>query len=199
MKSIAAILATAAVVLLVTGCGGPGPSSNGVATLPSPSAGSARAARTAPPLSAGGQTEQALAYAQCLRSRGVPDWPDPNGSGGFDKAQVFRAVGNLGSPLYQRYAAAATACQDLLPTSRELTAAQLQQDWTDDRNFAGCMRDAGVSNAPDPVSDGRGRPYFNLAGTGIDPMSPQILATARACQSQLHLSTFPPVSGGGGS
>ena len=199
MKRIAAAIATTALALLVAGCGGSSPSSTGVATLPSPSAGSTTQASQMPTPNASDQVAQALVYAQCMRSNGVPDWPDPNSSGGFDKSQIRPAVGDLGSPLYQQYQAAFTACQDRLPTNmREPTQAQLQQEWTDDRNFAQCMRNHGVPNAPDPVSDDHGRPYFNLSGTGIDRNSPQLIAAAQDCQSQLHLSTLPLVSSGGG-
>jgi hypothetical protein len=198
---MALIVATAALALLVAACGASQPSSTGVATMPNASAGPLARSSALPTSAASGEIAQALAYAQCIRSHGVSRWPDPDGSGVFDKSQVVAAVGRtLGSPQYQAYLQATSACQALAPSSmREPTPAQLQQQWADDRNFAQCMRDAGVSNAPDPVGDDEGRPYFNLSGTGIDPKSPQILAKAQACQLQLHLSTFPPATGGGGS
>lgn len=200
MKRIAAVVATATVALLAAACSGSGATATGVAALPSPSAAStAQASPTLMP-GASGQIAQALAYAQCMRAHGVPDWPDPNSSGVFDKSLVSNAVGqSLGTPQYQRYLHAASACQDLLPTNmRGPTQAQVQQAWVDDRNFAQCMRSLGVTNAPDPVADDEGRPYFNLSGTGIDPNSPQIKAKAQECQSQLHLASLPRASGGGG-
>lgn len=192
------IIAIAGVALLVAACGS-GPGNNGIATLPSPSVGSAAQASPSPSPVPSDQVAQALAYAQCMRGHGVPAWPDPDGQGRFDKSMIIPAVGELGSPQYQTYLAASAACQDLLPTSMQgPTEAQIQQAWVDDRSFAQCMRALGVTNAPDPVADGNGMPYFDIAGTGIDPNSPQILAEAQQCQSQLHLSSLPRVSGGGG-
>jgi hypothetical protein len=197
-RRLAAAVTTAAVALLVVACGSSGPSPSGVATLPSASAGPAAAASAAPSPNASDLAAQGLAYANCIRSNGVPGWPDPDASGAFDKSLVRRAVGELGSPTYQQYLTASTACQDLLPANmREPTAAEVQQQWTDDRNFAQCMRSLGVVNAPDPVADGNGRPYFNLAGTGIDTKSPDILAKAQKCATQLHMSTLPHAAGGG--
>ena len=137
---------------------------------------------------------QALAYAHCMRANGVPGWPDPDSHGVFDKSLVFRAAPNITPQLE----AAERACESVLPTSMQgPTPAQVQRAWTDARGFVQCVRALGLANAPDPVSDDQGLPVFNLSGTGIDPKSPQILAKAQQCQSQLHLSSLPRVSGGG--
>ena len=52
---------------------------------------------------------KALKYAECMRSHGEPDFPDPNGQGVI---QITNATGILdpNSPQYQQ---AATACQSL--------------------------------------------------------------------------------------
>jgi hypothetical protein len=52
---------------------------------------------------------EALKYAACMRSNGVPDFPDPNGQG---QIQINNATGTLdpNSPQFQK---AATACQRL--------------------------------------------------------------------------------------
>ncbi len=198
VKRRAVLVFVASLALLVAACGGSGPSSTGVATLPSPSAVSSAEASAPPSPAASDLTAQGLAYARCMRSNGVPNWPDPNGSGGFDKRQISQATGDLGSPQYQQYLAASTACQNVLPANmREPTAAEVQQEWTDDRKFAQCMRDHGVANAPDPVADPNGQPYFDLTGTGIDPNSPQIQAWAQECVAQAHLSGLPRATGGG--
>jgi hypothetical protein len=204
MKRTAAVtLASTALSLLLAACGGTPPSPSGVATMPSPSAGSAaqasgsaaQASGSASP-AASGEMAQALAYARCLRANGVPDWPDPDSHGVFDKSLVVRAAPNRTPQLD----AAFNACESLLPTSMQgPTPAQVQQAWSDDRSFVACMRSLGVTNAPDPVSDDNGMPVFNLAGTGIDPKSPQILAKAQQCQTQLHMSGLPQVTGGSGS
>ena len=197
MKRTAAVtLASTAVSLLLAACGATAPTPSGVATLPSPSARASTPAGDAAAPAASDQLAQALAYAQCLRANGIPDWPDPDSRGVFDKSLVKRAAPNRTPQLD----AAFNACENLLPTSmRGPTPAEVQQAWTDARSFLQCMRGLGVANAPDPASDDQGMPVFNLAGTGIDPRSPQILAKAQQCQSQLHLQSLPHVSVGTGS
>ena len=50
-----------------------------------------------------------VAYAKCMRASGVPNFPDPNASGGF----AFHArAGLINSPLFK---AAQAKCQQLLP------------------------------------------------------------------------------------
>jgi hypothetical protein len=197
-RTAAVIVASTALSLLLAACSSTAPSSSGVAELPSPSASPAsapQASGSATP-AASDVLAQALAYAQCLRTNGIPDWPDPNSQGVFDKSQVMHAAPNRTPQLD----AAFNACERLLPTSMQgPTPAQIQQAWTDDRSFVQCMRALGVTNAPDPVSDDNGMPVFNLTGTGIDPKSPQIVAKAQQCQSQLHMQSLPRVSNGAGS
>lgn len=52
---------------------------------------------------------KALKYAQCMRSHGEPDFPDPNGQGVI---QINNATGIL-SPNSPQYQQAAAACQSL--------------------------------------------------------------------------------------
>ena len=58
----AVIVASASLALLVAVCGGP---ANATATKPS-----------------------ALAFARCMRSHGIHNWPDPNSNGQFSKTQT---------------------------------------------------------------------------------------------------------------
>src|SRR5215831_3226538 len=75
--------AAAAVSLLAAGCGGGSPT---------------KAARSSTP-------SAALAFARCMRSHGLPNWPDPTSSGAFDKSKL-RALGYSQGQLQ----AAATHC-----------------------------------------------------------------------------------------
>jgi len=136
------------------------------------------------PDTGGAANSQQLAYAQCARSHGVPNFPDPNSSGGFSKATLQQlAAGN------SQYQAATQACAHLLPNGGSgPTQAELQQSWSDMRTFAGCMRHYGVPDWPDPTSYPQHpeRPYFNLQPVGIDPNSPQIIAEIHECDPLLH-------------
>ena len=54
-----------------------------------------------------------LAFASCMRSHGVPGFPDPSGSGGVPKAAVISAMQAAGDTKAE---AAQTACNPLLPS-----------------------------------------------------------------------------------
>jgi hypothetical protein len=167
----AALLAT--LVLLVAACtsnsGQPGVASAGsspAGELSSPSS----SASTGP-----------LAFSACMRSHGVPNFPDPGSNGSIPK-QTAQQLGVSSS----RYQTAQTACAQLLPNSGGLSQADIQRSWNGTRNFARCMRNHGVSNWPDPADDGTGSPVFYLQNK-IDANAPQIVTQIHACQ---HL--IPP-------
>jgi hypothetical protein len=177
----AAIVAAAALALLAAACGG-GPSSAG-------SGGSPNAGGSA-------TTPSAVAYSACMRSQGVPNYPDPSFNGSLPKgnAQAF----GVSSSQFQ---AARTACKHLLPNSDTTFTASLrqcletgdcpqavvQQALTEGRKFAQCMRNHGVPNWPDPTIDSMGRPSFNATGAGISidsTRSSQMLSKIGHCQNQ---------------
>lgn len=94
-----------------------------------------------------------LAYASCMRSHGVTNFPDPSGSDGFnDKQAVVNALRHVSS---SEAAAAQSACSHLLPPGGSLSGqptrpvtAQDQQDYL---RAAACMRSHGIGNFPDPT------------------------------------------------
>ena len=146
-------------------------------------------------LSQSTNTQEALAFARCMRSHGVRNWPDPNSSGVFPK----RTPQQLGVSISQ-YQAATHACGHLLPngalpSGAQPTQAELRTMERDALEFARCMRSHGVPNWPDYTLRG-GIPIFDLHGTSIAPNSPQIVAKQLGCMSLLHLSYSPPTSGG---
>jgi hypothetical protein len=131
--------------------------------------------------SAGSTVAQAVAYTQCMRSHGVPEYPEPDSSGQLQKIGSGQQVGVSDAQL----TTASNACQSLWPY-QALTPAQQQQELTDDLKFAQCMRSHGVPTLPDPVAtNGQVEFVISTSKTGINPHSPQILAKARACQHVL--------------
>jgi len=154
-----AIIAMAGLALLAAACGG---SSGGS---------SAGSANSQSPIS------QALAFSRCMRSHGVPNFPDPNSSGVWPKSQVQLAAGN------PRFQAGTQTCGHLLPDGGPGVApspAVVQQIQADMTKFAACMRSHGVPNWPDPTLD-RGRAIFDPQAVGIDTDSPQISAKMHDC------------------
>jgi len=174
-RTAAAIIATTVLALLAAACGG-SPGSHvtqlGSTTAKSSTSSSAAAA----------QQNGMLAFSRCMRSHGVPNFPDPNSSGVLPKRQVAQlTASNLQFPAAHR------ACEHLLPNGGQPTQAQVQQAWNDMRNFGRCMRSHGVPNWPDPAATSQQdqRPFFHLPDS-IDPNAPQITTKIRACQHVLH-------------
>jgi hypothetical protein len=95
LRRAGALAVAAAVAVLATACGG---------SAPSPSA----SAPTHP---------QVLALAQCMRSHGEPNFPDPDQSDQSPASGSSPAF-NPSSPQFQ---AASTACQHLLPAGAHLS------------------------------------------------------------------------------
>jgi len=142
------------------------------------------------------QQHGALAFAQCMRSNGVPSYPDPNGSGDLVK-ETPQQLG-VGSPVLQT---AQRACNHLLPNrGGGPTQAVLQESWSDFRSFARCMRRHGVANWPDPTRYPQHpeRPTFALQSSGIDLSSPQVTTRIHECVPLLH-GNNPQRLGEGGS
>ena len=158
-RTATAVIAATVLVLLAAACDG-GPSSTG-------SGGSSIANGSA-------ESPSAIAYSACMRSQGVPNYPDPDSSGQLPKgdAQQFGVSAS-------QYQAAQQACQHLLPTAGSLhqeeyqcmqnsdcPSALVQQMLAADRELARCMRSHGVPNFPDPTTDSNG-PVFNITNAGI--------------------------------
>jgi hypothetical protein len=178
-RTAAAIIVTAGLAL-VAGCGGPSATGSG---------GSSNAGGSA-------SSHSAVAFSGCMRSHGVPNFPDPSGGGGVPK-ETAQQLGVSNSQLQ----AALTACQHLLPNTGNVddNPAALHRWWSQMLHFARCMHSHGVPNWPDPsaYSQDPQRPTFNLHAAGIGfhlgaqpgniVNSPQIQARVRQCESVVHL------------
>lgn len=185
--------AAACLVLVTTGCSksSAGPS---VAKLAAPTSSAAASSapgnsapgnsalgnsalgNSAPPSSAPPKGEAGLlAYSQCMRAHGVPDFPDPVGN----TLQLRASQGSDLDPTSAQNIAAQKACKSLQPAGPpggKVNAAQQANAL----KYSACMRDNGVPNFPDPVFSGGG---VQLKITNIDPNSPQFVAAQKACQS----------------
>jgi hypothetical protein len=175
----ATAIATAVLALLAVACGG----------SDSPDA----TGRGSPGNSA---SASAVAYSACMRSHGVPNYPDPGSDGNLPKGNA-QAFGVSDS----QYQAAERACRHLLPNSDTTSTASLtqcletgdcphavvQRALTEGLRFARCMRNRGVPNWPDPTVDSMGRPSFQTTAAGISiaaTRSPRMLSKIGHCQNQ---------------
>jgi len=106
-----------------------------------------RAEQLAAPTGAAGL----LAYSECMRAHGVPDFPDPVGN----SLQIKASAGSDLDPNSPQMQAAQKACQSLQPGGGQggtVRAAQQAQAL----KFSACMRSNGVPNFPDPTFSGGG-------------------------------------------
>jgi hypothetical protein len=169
-RAAATVIAVAGMALLVCGCGG----ANSSSTTSTESA----------------QTSGALAFSDCMRSHGVPNFPDPDSTGQIPKNEVIPLAS---SPQFR---VATSACNHLLPNTGAPTSthAEVQTALNGMVRFAGCMRSHGVQDWPDPTVDrshpGDPRPVFDLHNI-VDPTTPRLSADIHQCQHVMPQSTSP--------
>jgi hypothetical protein len=141
------------------------------------------------------------AFSACMRSHGVPTFPDPDSSGTI---HVPSSIDDLPTAK-----AAYRACRSLAPGEGSITGQGdvMRQDQL--LAFAKCMRAHRVPSFPDPqVVNG----HINIPDTHgqIDPSSPIVTAAIAACRSTLGANSArgaeklvqgaggPPAGGKGG-
>lgn len=171
-RSAVPLVAVAALSLVAAGCGGgTGGSSPSVASVAS-STTTATAARS-------GQNAL-LAFSQCMRSNGVPSFPDPQQFAGGNVKLTIHQI-----PRSPRLQAALNACSNLLPAGRPQSAQQTRQQLADELSFARCMRSHGVSAFPDPTAQGD-LSVEMVEAAGIDVHSAAVLRVVQACLPASH-------------
>jgi hypothetical protein len=183
------VAAVFALVVVASACASPAPSS-AIVTLNSPGASGSQGASASP--SSDDLSAQLVAYSQCMRAHGVPNFPDPQVVDG--QVEPPRLAGTGIDTSSATFHAAGAACHSILPAPAEANLPMSQADQAKWLAFARCVRDHGVSGFPDPdFSNGGPKPYFNFSGTGIDARSATVAAAQQACQSLV------PVLNGGAS
>ncbi len=172
---LTSVVAVAAFSLLAAGCGGGG-GSPGVANNASTTTATTGA-------STGPLPSALLAFSQCMRSNGVPGFPDPQRLVGGNVKLTINGFGK--SPAVQT---ALSACNHLLPSGpggTQQTAAQQRSQLAAELSFAKCMRSHGVARFPDPTAQGQ-LPVEMVQAQGIDVRSPTFLHVVQACLPASH-------------
>jgi hypothetical protein len=138
----------------------------------------------------------ALAYANCMRLHGVPDFPDPNGQGEFQLHTIFNngrpTQGEDLVPSSPAFQAGERACGSFGSAGRQVTQAQEEQAFQKDLRAAACMRADGVPGYPDPkLIDGSIDQEFNGK---FNPDSPAFKQAAKKCAKPgvVLSGTLPP-------
>jgi hypothetical protein len=169
---ISAAIGAACLALFASACGA---STSHVAQL-----GTTTAQSTAPSAST---HDEALNYARCIRTHGVPLWPDPDGNGVFEKSQLTPHQLGVGA---SQIGAAQKACRSLAPTYPATPQPRvLAQALT----FSRCMRAHGAVDFPDPESNGA------IVIPHAMESSPAYLAALHFC---IHKYGVPPPPSPGG-
>jgi hypothetical protein len=156
-----------------------------------PSSSSSQGAVGEPPTAE--RPASAVGYSACVRTHGVPGFPDPDGNGHLPKVDA-QHLGVSDSQLQ----VAQQDCRHLLPdaggtidagsidqcmNAGDCPRALVHEVLDEERRFAQCMRSHGVPNWPDPSIDSLGRPVFaiSISKLGFDPYSRRVWAKGNLC------------------
>ena len=182
------LVIVAGIALLTAACSGASAGPAGSATSAT-SAGSASASTSATSTAAASSTssavavgsstyQRAVAYAQCMRQHGVPDFPDPLTNGGFVLGP--NVTGGTHGQVSPQYQAAEGACASLNPVG-VLSPQQQQHALSQLLKLSACMRSHGFKNFPDPTFSSQG---IELHIIGFNRSSPQFQSAWRICMTQ---------------
>ncbi len=184
------IAALAGLTPLLAGCGGS--SDPGVAHLSSAkgSGDSSAAGGGSQPESRAGAQQKLVAYAKCMRSNGVPGFPEPVEGG----IALHAGPGSGINPGSAQFQTAEKACHKLLPEGGRPSPQMQRQIQERALQFSACMRSHGEPNFPEPeFQAGAVRLRLQAGQGGLNPSSPQFQAAQKACRKYFG----PPGSKGG--
>jgi hypothetical protein len=151
------LITTTAVSLIAAGCGGSSPTNFATAQA------------------------GLFAYSHCMRTHGVPDFPDPVPGEGIPKDKIV-LLNNAQSQ------AASSDCQHLMPPTGlgpETTVQPTRIRLAAALVFAHCVRNHGFPNFPDPTTSGQLSPEM-VTAAGINLHQPALLAAGLACAPLTH-------------
>jgi hypothetical protein len=144
-----------------------------------------------------GSEGTALQFAECMRSHGVRQFPDPGQSGGpaFGPGSALKSSPAFGSAL--------TKCNKLVPGGGPTAAAAPAPSATDLHAavvWAECVRKHGEPNFPDPSTSARSGLVFRgivfPVGAQFDFQSPAFKQAQAACGFGPGGGKGPPGDGG---
>ncbi|MCU1494615.1 MAG: hypothetical protein JWO62_2379 [Acidimicrobiaceae bacterium] len=194
-RAVPLALALGALTLAAAACGG-SPSAS-VANLGSSTSTSSPTSPTggkASPQSGGGKPQGngssqssigiggiTVQFAQCMRTHGVPNFPDPDGQGRVQFSGV--------DPNSASFQGAQRACAKDEPSGgKPPTAAQTQQALAQALKYSQCMRSHGLADFPDPQTSPGGGIGIRISIKGgqtsdLNPNNPLFQSAQKACQS----------------
>ena len=150
--------------------------------------GSSSTSTTAGPRGGSGVSAPLVKYSACVRSHGVPRFPDPSTTQGPNSFGIdgynFNLPSNL-NPQSPAYKTARAICGHLLsagggaPLRNPALVARARRAAL---AHAECMRRHGMPNFPDPTFNGNSQGItVRSGGPGINPRSPAFQQAGKAC------------------
>jgi hypothetical protein len=139
---------------------------------------------------ANGRYAAALAFSKCMRSHGVPNFPDPKVSG--HRIQISGSSSGV-NPQSPAFKSAQQSCNHLLPGGGPGSGPPSPQAKAQMLHISQCMRAHGISGFPDPKSGSPpsskagysavmgGGGYYLAIPNSIDTNSPAFKQAAAAC------------------
>jgi hypothetical protein len=170
-----------AVAVAVAGCGGSKHPSN---------------TTSATPPAHGGIAEAAYRFAACMRDHGSPNFPNPVVS--IHNGGQAVAIKVVGPPGKGNHGGIPKPCQGILPNPSPQSAQQVAAANAKRRrgllSFASCLRRHGVSNFPDPTSQGQ-LTLQMVTSAGVDLHTPATLNAVKGCMASSDGIITPTVVG----
>jgi hypothetical protein len=185
MKTVKPLLAAAGVAILLAGCGSSNPSANTSASASTSASDSTSASANPSPQSF---AADAYKHAACMRSHGLPDFPDPQIVNTPTTHQIRQAL-PLAVASSPGFKAAQEACKGIIPGPKNEAPAQQASEQRAHAQyllaFAQCLRAHGIAGFPDPNAQGQ-LTLAMIHAAGVDLQAPSILPAARACVGITH-------------
>lgn len=173
------LLAAVGVALLTAACSA---SANPAGARTSPTSAPSTGSGTSTAPAGSSKYQKGVAYAQCMREHGVPNFPDPLPKGGFLLSPSI--TGGIGGQVSPQYQAAENSCASLSPVG-VLSPQQQQHMLSQLLKVTACMRSHGYKNFPDPTFSSQG---ITLHIVGFDRGSPQFQNAMNTCTKQIGAS-----------
>ncbi|HTU84751.1 MAG TPA: hypothetical protein VMF57_04200 [Solirubrobacteraceae bacterium] len=163
---LTSVVVIAAVTLLLSACGSNSPASS-------------TASGSGQPTTQADSLQEAVGFSHCMRSHGVPDFPDP-GTGAFKFALA------PSTPKSPAFGPAYSACRHLLPNNGESgPQARSPAHINAMLAFVRCLRNHGFTTFPDPTSTGQ-LTHQMVTAAGINLHQPAVLQAGDACIGVTH-------------
>jgi hypothetical protein len=196
MSRILILIVLAGLAVTAAGCGSK-PASPSVASLGSTTTTTDTTSDGSDATTGASKADSIQRYSSCMRTHGVPKFPDPKASGGGMSLTI--GPGSGVDPKSPQFQAAEKSCRKFMPNGGKAPSpADQAKALAQMLKFSACMRAHGLPDFPDPKTSPDGGLQLSIGGgkkgTGLNPSSPLFQKAQNACQSVMP---GPKLKGGG--